>query len=284
LELKMKPADVAKMAADVKIPEFIPKSGMKIAVTDQEAAEHEQNLLQQGDDKHLEELRVALAKPKIAKAERLIPIDFEKDDDTNHHVEFISAASNLRAGNYDIPKADRLKTKQIAGRIIPAIATTTAAVSGLVGLELFKIVAGAGKCKLEVFKNGFLSLALPFFGFAEPIRAPKKKYYETSWTLWDRFEVEGDMTLKGFIDYMKEQHRLEVTMLSQGVSMLYSFFMAEAKRKERMTKTITELVTSITNRPIPPHVRALVLEPMCTDDQGEDVEVPYVRYLLPTKK
>lgn len=47
--------------------------------------------------------------------------------------------------------------------------------------------------------------------------------------------------------------------------------------------SITELVTSITNRPIPPHVRALVLEPMCSDDTGEDVEVPYVRYVLPTK-
>jgi len=226
-------------------------------------------------------LRVQLAKPKVAKAQRLIPIDFEKDDDTNHHMEFISAASNLRADNYEIQKADRLKTKQIAGRIIPAIATTTAAVSGLVGLELYKIVAGAGNCKLEIFKNGFLSLALPFFGFAEPMPAPKKKYYENTWTLWDRFEVKGHLTLQQFIDLMKNDHRLEVSMLSQGVSMLYSFFMSEAKRKERLQKTISDLVTSITNRPIPPHVKALVLEPMCSDESGEDVEVPYVRYLLP---
>jgi len=252
-------------------------------VTDQEAQEQEQHQLDTGDDRHLEELRVALAKPKIAKAQRLIPIDFEKDDDTNHHMEFVAAASNLRADNYDIPKADRLKTKQIAGRIIPAIATTTAAVAGLVVLELYKMIAGAGKCKLEIFKNGFLSLALPFFGFAEPLLAPKKKYYENSWTLWDRFEVQGDMTLQEFMDYMKNEHRLEVSMLSQGVSMLFSFFMAEAKRKERLQKTIPALVTSITNRPIPAHVRALVLEPMCSDDQGEDVEVPYVRYMLPSK-
>ena len=36
-------------------------------------------------------------------------IDFEKDDDTNHHMEFVTAASNLRAENYNIQPADRMK-------------------------------------------------------------------------------------------------------------------------------------------------------------------------------
>lgn len=37
------------------------------------------------------------------------PLDFEKDDDHNLHMDFIVAASNLRAANYRIAPADKYK-------------------------------------------------------------------------------------------------------------------------------------------------------------------------------
>lgn len=106
-------------------------------------------------------------------------------------------------------------------------------------MELIKLVQGHRE--LEVYKNGFINLALPFFGFSEPIRAPSQKYYDKEWTLWDRFEVDGDMTLKEFLKYFEEKHELTITMLSQGVSMLYSLFTQNARQQERLNLPLTEV-------------------------------------------
>ena len=55
------------------------------------------------------DLIVALEKARGTNALKLMPLNFEKDDDTNLHMDFIVAASNLRAENYDIPTADKHK-------------------------------------------------------------------------------------------------------------------------------------------------------------------------------
>jgi len=199
-------------------------------------------------------------------------------------MDFIVACSNLRATNYAITNADRHKSKLIAGKIIPAIATTTSLVTGLVCLELYKIING--NKKIDTYKNGFINLALPFFGFSEPIEAPKMKYNDTEFTLWDSFLVDGkmedgsEMTLQQLMDHFKNLN-LEITMISQGVSMIYSFFMSAAKMKERLTAPISEVVEKVSKKRIKPHVRTLVLELCCNDKDGEDVETPYVKYKLP---
>ena len=216
------------------IPDFKPDPGVKIQA-DEKEPDPNANAGAMDDGDALEIIAKGLPQPKTLGEFRLEPVEFEKDDDTNFHIDFITATSNLRAENYSIERADRSKTKFIAGKIIPAIATTTALVTGLVILELYKMVDG--KTDIEQYKNGFVNLALPFFGFSEPIASPKGKYQGpngevTIDKLWDRFETE-DVTLQQFLDDFKKKG-LTVSMISSGVSLLYASFYAAAKNKDRL--------------------------------------------------
>lgn len=123
----------------VIVPNFEPKSNVKIPVNDSELEEKDDN--EEVDEAEIGQLVKDLMElkktPLIANS-----LSFEKDDDGNLHMDFVVATSNLRATNYKIPPADKLKSKLIAGKIQPAIATSTSIVSGFASLELYKIAQG----------------------------------------------------------------------------------------------------------------------------------------------
>ncbi|KAI9787278.1 MAG: hypothetical protein M1816_007692 [Peltula sp. TS41687] len=273
-----------RVLGDMIIPEFSPNPTVKIQANDNEP---DPNAPPAGsgfdDNSELQQIVKSMPSPQSMAGFRLIPVEFEKDDDSNHHIDFITAASNLRAENYNIPVADRHRTKFIAGKIIPAIATTTALVTGLVVLELYKIIDG--KQDIEQYKNGFVNLALPFFGFSEPIPSPKGKYVGKNGEvmidrLWDRFEI-GDIPLTDFIAWFEDKG-LSVTMVSSGVSLLYASFYPPKKLKDRMSLKMSELAAKISRKPIPAHQKTIIFEVTAEDQTEQDVEIPYVMVTLGT--
>uniref|UniRef100_A0A8C4ZW71 Ubiquitin-activating enzyme E1 C-terminal domain-containing protein n=1 Tax=Gadus morhua TaxID=8049 RepID=A0A8C4ZW71_GADMO len=202
------------------------------------------------------------------------PMQFEKDDDANGHMDFVASASALRARMYAIEAADRLKTKRIAGKIIPAIATSTAAVAGLVALELIKVVGGYG---FESFKNCFFNLAIPVVVLTET--APVKRTHirdNISFSIWDRWTIYGHdtFTLSDFISAVKEKYGIEPTMVVHGVKMLYVPVMPG--HNKRLKLTMHKLIK-------PPSERRyvdLTVSFVAEADEDEDRPGPPIRYHL----
>ncbi|CEI69537.1 unnamed protein product [Fusarium venenatum] len=80
-------------------------------------------------------------------------LGFDKDDiDT---LDFVTASANIRSHIFGIDKKSRFDTKQMAGNIIPAIATTNAIVAGLCVLQSYKVLKGEYAQSKEVFLTPF---------------------------------------------------------------------------------------------------------------------------------
>lgn len=266
-------AHIADVASQVQVPEFVPREA-KVQINDNDPAPTSGSGSNAAEDQaNVEEVASTLPAPSSMAGYRMSPADFEKDDDTNHHIDFITAASNLRATNYQIEPVDRYTTKGIAGKIIPAIATTTALATGLVNLELYKLLDN--KRELESYSNAFVNLALPFIAFSDPMPAPVHKFNDEEWTLWSRFEVD-DMPLRDFIQYFHDKHGLDITLVSGNMAMLYADFMPPKKKEERLPMRMRELVEHVTKKPIDQCHEFLSIEIMADDRNGEDVEVPSV--------
>jgi len=251
----------AEKIDNIKIAPWAPKEGVKIQADKDEAAPvHAEDNPELAIDTILKELPT----PEALKAEKFVvrANEFEKDDDTNFHMDFISSLANLRARSYGIGEIDSLQAKLKAGRIIPAIATTTALVTGFVMLELCKLVNDK---PFDDFRNTFANLALPLFQMAEPMPPAKVKsrtekrtpdpinnpdYVEETetvaipegFTVWDKLIVdEGDITLQEFIDHFEEKYQIDLFTVVINGKIIYTM----GTRRERLGKKMTDLALEV---------------------------------------
>ncbi|KAK2816994.1 hypothetical protein Q5P01_025185 [Channa striata] len=265
---------VTKILSDVKISEYRPSE--KSIETDETAKKPDQLKLPLSSEEEREaitQLEQAIATDRVKpESLQMSPLHFEKDDDSNGHMDFVASASALRARMYSIEPADRLKTKRIAGKIIPAIATATAAVAGLVALELIKVVGGYG---FESFKNCFFNLAIPVVVLTEP--APVKRTLirdNIHFSIWDCWTIFGheDFTLSDFMNTVREKYGIEPTIVVHGVKMLYVPVMPG--HSKRLKLTMQKLIKPSVDR----RYVDLTVSFAPEADGDEDLPGPPVRY------
>jgi ubiquitin-like 1-activating enzyme E1 B len=82
-------------------------------------------------DSQAQALKFGSSSPSIA---------FDKDDEDT--LDLVAAAANLRSDIFSISTRSKFDIKQMAGNIIPAIATTNAMIAGLCVMQAFKVFRG----------------------------------------------------------------------------------------------------------------------------------------------
>lgn len=96
-------------------------------------------------------------------------LSFDKDDEDT--LDFVTTAANFRSSIFGMPYKSKFEVKQMAGNIIPAIATTNAMVAGLCVLQAIKVIKG----NLEKAKMIFLERSAARVISSENLHPPKSE-------------------------------------------------------------------------------------------------------------
>jgi len=232
---KKKPAEAEKKSADSENPDKLDES----------------------DEQRLTGLLKTLQLADRKLIHGLVKAEFDKDNDKNFHIDFITSCANMRAWNYHIPIATRHKCKMIAGKIIPAVATTTAMITGIVEMELYKLVMDLN---VDKFCNSNINLAVSDFKLFQPC-GPKgaKQCYDPEegediiptppgFTCWDKVIIKGDFTIQQFLAAFTQQHygcKLISLFFRGDKSSIWLDFPITPQQKETVKKNILRKISEI---------------------------------------
>ena len=211
-------------------------------------------------------------------------IIFEKDNDENYHINFILSFSNLRANNYGIENCSFLKAKETAGNIIPAIASTTAAITGICCLQIYTLLQTDN---LDLFRNSAFNLATSQFDLFIPEEkryisdSPKtensieKKVIPKEYTVWDKIDIYGpNKTIKNIIDDFKEKYEVDIDYINYKDKTLAS----PIDEEDDFDKTIEELIKEKSGENLKNN-KYIKIE--ISGSKGDaEISTPSIRYIL----
>jgi ubiquitin-activating enzyme E1 len=154
-----------------------------------------------------------------------VPQIFDKDNEL--YIKWITYTSNLRAINYSIPIVDEYYTKGVAGKIIPAIATTTSTIAGLITIEMLKymIYKDTEFNKIDKYKSSFLNLADLTLVSAEPIEAPEIEIANKKFNSWYKFIHDDNCLLIDFKEKYETLFNTTISIITIDSNLIYADFL-----------------------------------------------------------
>ena len=217
---------------------------------------------------------------------------FDKDDDTNNHINIITIIANIRANIYNIKEITNLDCKLIAGKIVPALSTTTSLVTGLSMMEIIKYIYNYyyldyKKAKLQ-YKDTFINTAINLYLQSESQKATKIitgnynnlmgcviKANPEAFTNWDFINVNRRKhnieNISNLIVYLTKKYNIEINMLVCENMILYNSF---------NTVNINKTFLNIYNDLFKNKTEYLIMELSSFDNSGVPILTPKLIYLL----
>jgi ubiquitin-activating enzyme E1 len=187
----------------------------------------------------------------------------------------------------------------ISGKIIPAIATTTATITGFIGIEMYKYIQQAA---LEKFRAASINLASNIF-CVENLPDPNYKksgldpqtYMQVvaipeRFNIWDTVVIsKPGLTLQAFMDEFAAVHHgcvidtlIPLSGSSSGKVLYNGMDAYDASKKDslakRLSTPIVELWKEIVGPIFPPDRKYLLFDSSVEDPSGNPGIVPTIRY------
>ena len=219
------------------------------------------------------------------KINEIHPIEFEKDNDENYHVNFILSFSNLRANNYNIENTEFFEVKEIAGNIIPAIASTTAGITGLACLQIYTLLKTTN---LKFFRSSAFNLATSEFDLYIPEETryitsspktekyPEKRAVPENFTVWDKLVIYGpNKTVKDFIDFFMNVYHIDLDYINYNNVTIASPIDGD----KDYDKSIEQLIEEKLKKPLDTSIKYIKLEISGSIDDAEAI-TPIIKYVL----
>ena len=197
-------------------------------------------------------------------------IELEKDNDNNNHMKFINSCVNLRAYNYNIEQISFLETKLKAGKIVPAISTTTSIVSGILMKEVIKYIIG--KDNISDYKNSYINSSINVLMSSDPIECERNCLGNS---VWDYVKVDYDIKISDLKDMVLNLYNLKLDVIYYRDKLLLSPMNSENDINKKNNLMLSELMLKYGEKVISGVVYELELE--CYDS---DINLPNLRFIV----
>lgn len=161
-------------------------------------------------------------------------ISFDKDDEET--LDFVVCAANLRSSIFSIDILSKFDIKQIAGNIIPAIATTNAIISGFSNLESLNYLR---ESKLSDAAMVFISIRPNKYVTSASLEQPRDTCGSCSIARGIVSISEGSLSssLESFVDKIKETYLYgDISLILGNSKLIYDFDF-----EDNLEKNLTEI-------------------------------------------